>query len=207
VLTEETWQAVADERAVLSALLANTDADAWSRPSPCGDWTVKDVVAHLVVLAEAGNRLGFIARSALIDPRFHKSIDKAARRLSAAAQPHELGDRLGAARNGRFLLPFFPVAAALGEVLVHRSDISDALGLPTHAPDERVRTVLEAQSKLWFVFGVSRSIRKYRFVATDADWSVGPADGPVIAATGMELLQVATGRRRLPTRGDANRRD
>ena len=60
---------------------------------------------------------------------------------------------------------------------------------------------LETQSKLWFVFGVSRSIRKYRFAATDADWSVGPAEGPVIAATGEELLQVATGRRPLPARG------
>ena len=106
--TEETWQAVADERAELSRLLADTDAEAWNRPTPCGDWTVKDVVAHLVVLAEAGNRYAFIARSALIDPRFHRSIDKAARRLSAAAQPHELAARLGAARNGRFLLPFFP---------------------------------------------------------------------------------------------------
>ena len=86
-------------------------------------------------------------------------------------------------------------------MLVHRSDISDALGLPAHAPDERVRAVLETQSKLWFVFGVSRSIRKYRFVATDADWSVGPAEGPVIAATGEELLQVATGRRPLQARG------
>lgn len=199
--TEEAWQAVADERAELSDLLADTDTDAWSRPSPCGDWTVKDVVAHLVVLAEAGNRYGFIARSALIDPRFHRSIDKAARRLSAAAQPPELAARLGAARNGRFLLPFFPPVAALGEVLVHRSDISDALGLPAHEPDERVRAVLETQSKLWFVFGVSRSIRTYRFVATDADWTVGPADGPVIAATGEQLLQMATGRRPLPARG------
>ena len=196
--TEEAWQAVADERVVLSDLLADTDMEAWNRPSPCGDWTVKDVVAHLVVLAEAGNRYAFIARSALIDPRFHKSIDKAARRLSAAARPHELAASLGAARNGHFLLPFFPAVAALGEVLVHRSDIRDALGLPAHAPDERVRAVLETQSKLWFVFGVSRSIRKYRFMATDADWSVGPVNGPVIAATGEQLLQTATGRRPLP---------
>jgi len=196
--TEEAWQAVADERVELSALLADTDTAAWNRPSPCGDWTVKDVVAHLVVLAEAGNRYAFIARSALIDPRFHKSIDKAARRLSAAMQPHELTARLRAARDGRFLLPFVPAPAALGEVLVHRSDISDALGLPAHAPDERVRAVLETQTKLWFVFGVSRSIRKYRFVATDADWAVGPVDGPVIAAAGEQLLQIATGRRPLP---------
>lgn len=195
--TEEAWQAVADERAELSALLADTDFEAWSRPTPCGDWSVTDVVAHLVVMAEAGNRYRFIARSALMDPRFHKSIDKAARRLSAAAQPHELAARLGAARNGRFVLPFIPAVAALGEVLVHRSDISDALRLPAHAPDERVRAALETQSKLWFVFGVSRSIRKYRLVATDADWSVGPIDGPVIAATSEELLQVATGRRPL----------
>ena len=196
--TEDAWRAVADERVELSALLADTDAEAWNRPSPCGDWTVKDVVAHLVVLAEAGNRYAFIARSALIDPRFHKSIDKAARRLSAAAQPHELAARLGEARNGRFLLPFIPAVAALGEVIVHRSDICDALGLPAHAPDERVRAVLDTQSKLWFVFGVSRSIRKYRFVATDAEWSVGPLDGPVIAATGEQLLHIATGRRPLP---------
>ena len=112
-------------------------------------------------MAEAGNRYGFIARSALIDPRFHSSIDKAARRLSASARPKELAVRLGEARHGRFLLPLFPPVAALGEVLVHRGDISDALGLPAHAPDERVRVVLETQAKLWFVFGVSRSIRTY----------------------------------------------
>ena len=195
---EDAWRAVADERAELSALLADTDTDAWDRPSPCGDWTVKDVVAHLVVMAEAGNRYGFIARSALIDPRFHKSIDKAARRLSAVAQPHDLAARLGAARDGRFILPFFPAVAALGEVLVHRSDISDALGLPAHAPDEHVRAALETQAKLWFVFGVRRAIRTYRLVASDADWSVGPEDGPVITATGEHLLQIATGRRPLP---------
>jgi len=195
--TEEAWEAVADERVELSGLLAGTDANAWNQPSLCAGWTVKDVVAHLVVLAEAGNRYAFIARSALVDPRFHTSIDKAARRLSAAAQPHELAARLGDARNGRFLLPFFPAVAALGEVLVHRLDISDALGLPAHAPDERVRAVLETQSRLWFVFGVSRAIRKYRFVATDADWSVGRPDGAVIARTGAQLLQTATGRRPL----------
>ena len=196
--TEEVWQAVADERVELSALLADTDTEAWNRASPCGHWTVKDVVAHLVVLAEAGNRYVFIARSALIDPRFHKSIDKAARRLSATAQPSELAVRLGEARNGRFLLPFFPAVAALGEVLVHRLDISEALDLPAHAPDERVHAVLETQSKLWFVFGVSPSIRKYRLVATDADWSVGPDNGVVISAPGEQLLRIATGRRPLP---------
>lgn len=195
--SEETWLAVADERAELSALLAGTDTDAWNQPTPCGDWTVKDVVAHLVVLAEAGNRYGFIARSALMDPRFHKSIDKAARRLSSTAPPHDLAARLGAARNGRFLLPFFPAGAALGEVLVHRLDISDALDLPAHPPDERVRVVLETHAKLWFVFGVSRSIRECRLEATDADWSVGPVHGPVIADTGEHLLQIATGRRPL----------
>lgn len=198
--TEEAWQAVADERLALSALLSDTDTAAWSQPSPCGNWTVQDVVAHLVVLAEAGNRYGFIARSALVDPRFHRSIDKVARRLSATARPKELAARLGDAREGRFLLPFFPTVAALGEVLVHRSDVSEALGLPSHAPDERVRAVLETQTRLWFVFGVSRSIRKYHLVATDADWSVGPIDGPVIAGTGEQLLQVVTGRKPIPLR-------
>src|SRR5689334_750766 len=130
----EVWEAVADERAALSALLVETDPAAWGRPSLCGAWTVKDVVAHLVAMAEAGNKYAFIAKHAFADPRFNRGIDKIAKRLSVASQPHELATRLGDARNGRFLLPLFPPVAALGEVVAHRADIRDALGLPAHAP-------------------------------------------------------------------------
>ena len=196
----DVWQAVAEERVALSALLVDIEPAAWQRPSLCGGWTVQDVVAHLVVLAEAGNRYRFILRGARVDFRPNKSIDKMAQRVAATASPSELCARLAAGREGRFVLPGLPPEVALGEVLVHRADITAAAGLPVHPADERVRAVLEAELRLWFAFGVSRSMRKHRFVATDADWSVGAADAPEVRATGEELLRIVTGRRSIAPR-------
>ena len=193
----DVWAAVADERVALSALLANAAPEVWQRPSLCGGWTVQDVVAHLVVLAEAKSRLGFMLRGALVDPRPNQSVDKMARRVSAEASPGELVSRLAAAKDGRFVVPGMPPVVALGEVLAHRADISDAAGLPTHPADDRLRAALEAELNLWFAFGVSRSMRKHRFVPSDAEWFVGAPDGPVVTATGEELLLIATGRRPL----------
>ena len=50
---DDVWAAVAAERVALADLLDQIDDAAWSRPSLCGGWTVRDVVGHLVVLAEA----------------------------------------------------------------------------------------------------------------------------------------------------------
>jgi uncharacterized protein (TIGR03083 family) len=191
----DVWATVADERVALSDALRDVEPEAWWRPSLCGGWTVQDVVAHLVVLAEAPAPWRFILRGALVDPRPNKSVDKMARRLSAAASTEELAARLAAAKDGRFVVPGMPPTVALGEVLVHRADISEVAGLPRHAPDDALRAALEAELKLWFAFGVSRSMRRHRFVATDGEWSIGLADAPVVAAPGEELLRIVTGRR------------
>ena len=191
------WRTIANERVALSQLLSGIDDAAWQRPSLCGGWTVHHVVAHLVVLAEAPSRWRFLLRGARVDPRPNKSVDKMARRLADDASPGELVTRLAAAKDGRFVLPTMPPDVALGEVLVHRADMSEAAGLPAHPADDALRTVLEAELKLWFAFGVARSMRKHRFEATDADWSVGPAGAPVVRAPGEELLRIVTGRRPL----------
>ncbi len=192
------WAAIAEERLALADALESTDPSAWAAPSRCVGWTVRDVVAHLVYLAE-GTRLSILLGGALIDPRPSRSVDKAARRLAASQSPEQLISRLRAAAHGRFVVPGLPPQVALGEVLVHRADIARAAGLPNRPADDRTKAVLEAERRLWFAFGVSRRIRDVRFAPTDADWTVGPPGGPVASGRGEDLLLVATGRDPLPT--------
>ena len=188
------WSTLAAERVALADLLDAADPSVFAKPSKCGGWRVHDVLAHLVVLAEAKGRFRFLAQGMRIDPRPNASVDKMARRLAATASPRELTERLRAARDGHFTVPGMPPVVALGEVLVHRADIAEAAALPIRATDNVTRAVLEAELRLWFAFGVSRSMRKRHFVPTDANWTVGPEDGPVVEAPGEELLLTVTGR-------------
>lgn len=189
----EVWSAVADERVRLAGDLASVDPGVFARPSRCGDWTVHQVLAHLVVLAE-GTVASVLLGGMKLSPFPNTAVDKAARRLAAEAPPAELVDRLRRAKDGTFVVPGMPPTLALGEVLVHRADLTDAAGIPQLTADDRVRAVLEAEIKLWFVFGAPRRIRSLRFRPTDGGWTVGPADGPLVEATAHQLLLAATGR-------------
>jgi uncharacterized protein (TIGR03083 family) len=188
------WAAVAEERVRLADDLSSVDSSVWDRPSRCGSWTVHQVLAHLVVLAEGtvASVMGGTLRASPLSP--DKGIERVAIRTASSASPADLVARLRAARGGRFVVPGLPPAVALGEVLVHRSDITDAAGLPPLAADERVRAVLEAEVKLWFAFGAPRRIRRLRFRPTDADWAVGPPDGALLEGPAQQLLLAATGR-------------
>lgn len=190
------WAAVADERLALADLLGAVAADdpRWDAPSLCGTWRVRDVVAHLMWLAEASHRSMFRDGLRVRAITFNRAVDRMALRVAATVPPDELVARLRAGAGGRYTAPTLPPTVALGEVVVHRVDIAAAVGLPAHAPDERVQAVLEAERRLWFAFGVPRSIRRLRFVPTDVDWTVGPADGPLVEGPGEQLLLAATGR-------------
>lgn len=195
--TDERWHAVAEERRALADALEGVDVSAWSEPSRCAGWAVRDVAAHLVHLAE-GSRWSILVGGLLIDPRPMHSLDKAARRLANEATPDELVSRLRAAAGGRFVVPGLPPEAALGEVLVHRADIAAPAGLARRPADDRTRSVLEVERRLWPAFGVSPRIRTVQFAPTDADWTVGPADGPTASGYGEDLLLIASGREPLP---------
>ena len=189
----EVWASVADERVALADLLEGVAPEAWETPSRCEGWTVKDVVAHLVFLAE-GTVSSVFLTSLRTHPLPSRALAEVARRSAASTPTDELVDRLRRAAAGRFVVPGLPPTVALGEVLVHRADLAAAAGLPPHAADERLAAVLEAEQRLWFAFGVTRQVRRLRFEPTDADWSVGPDGGPAVVGPGEDLLLVATGR-------------
>ena len=120
-----------------NALCMAAAPEVWPRASRCGIWTVHQVLAHLVVLAEGtvASVMGGTFRASPLSP--NKGIERVAVRTAASVSPAELLPRLRAARDGRFVVPGLPPTVALGEVLVHRSDVTDAAGLPPLAADER----------------------------------------------------------------------
>ena len=191
---DDVWAAIADERVALADLLTDLRPEVWEAPSRCGRWRVKDVVAHLVFLAEGSVGSVFLTTT-LAHPIPDRGLDKVARRVAGGATSAELVDRLRAAKDGRFRIPGLGPSVALGEVLVHRADIAGAADLPRHPADERLRHALDTERRSWFAFGASPKVRRLQLCPTDADWTLGPDDGPVVDGPGESLLMVVTGRR------------
>ena len=46
------WPTVHAERKALADDLRNLDTEEWARPSLCGDWTIRDVLAHMTSAAK-----------------------------------------------------------------------------------------------------------------------------------------------------------
>ena len=58
-MNNDVWPIVHAERAALIDDLARLDDDSWEHQSLCADWTVHDVVAHLIDTALT-TRMGFL---------------------------------------------------------------------------------------------------------------------------------------------------
>ena len=48
------WATIHAERKALAADLEGLSEEQWATPSLCGDWTVRDVVAHMTSTAKTG---------------------------------------------------------------------------------------------------------------------------------------------------------
>ena len=190
---ESEWRWVTEERLALAAALESLAPDAWDEPSLCDGWRVRDVVGHLVSLAEASRVSMFLDVSRQFRPP-DVAISRIAQREGRAA-PEELTRRLRAASEGRFVVPSQPPAAALGEVIVHGIDALRPVGGEEPERDgERTEAVAHVYRRIGPVFGTGRVARRVRFDATDAGWSIGPDDGPVAAGTATDVLLALAGR-------------
>jgi uncharacterized protein (TIGR03083 family) len=69
-MQDETIAMIAAERAALLEFLQRASGDAWDRPTPCADWTVKEVLAHMVEGELNVGRVyrGELTESGYIDP-------------------------------------------------------------------------------------------------------------------------------------------
>ncbi len=187
----DTFAEIADERRSLAALMSGLTGEQQATQSLCSEWSVHEVVAHLVVPLEVG-----IPRFVLAMLACHGNFDRANVRLASeqARRPFgELTEVLRRRADSRFTPPGSGPEAPLTDLLVHGLDIRWPLGLPRDVPEDRVRkslTFLTAAP----VGGVVPKGRLggLRFEATDIDWAHG--SGPRVSGSADALLLAITGR-------------
>ena len=183
------WPAVHVERkALLDDVAELTDAD-WSTPSLCTEWTVADVLAHLLSLAKmTPPRFATRFASARFD------FDRFAARqvaLESAGGPSATVAGLRAAEP-RESSPPGPKLTWLGENIVHGEDIRRPLGIRRAYPLSEVTRALAFYAGSNAIIGGRTRVAGLTLVATDITFAVGT--GPTVQGPALALLLASTGR-------------
>ncbi|MEC5180239.1 maleylpyruvate isomerase family mycothiol-dependent enzyme [Arthrobacter sp. CG_A4] len=184
------WPVVHDERRALIRDLEMLRPEQWQRPSPCPDWDVHDVVAHLVDTAKT-TRLGFVRSMVAVGFDFDRD--------NAAGVARERADDPGRtlaefrAVLTRTTGPPAPLATRLVEAFVHGEDIRRPVGISRDYPAAHVITALSYQLKTTEKMGGGKERAEgWRLVASDAAFEHGT--GQEVRGPAIVLLLAASGR-------------
>ncbi|SNY34004.1 maleylpyruvate isomerase family mycothiol-dependent enzyme [Paractinoplanes atraurantiacus] len=184
--------AIAQERRRTADLLESLTPSQLAVRSLCGDWTVREVAAHLLAAVEAprGATLSAMMRSGF---RLHRANALLAQSLGRLPV-EEIADGLRRNADNDFKPPVVGYPGQLTDLLVHGQDIRRPLGLPHRLPLDSLRIALDFLTtgrpvgftkKAWLA-GLS-------FASSDLDWSFG--SGPLVTAPAEALMMAMTGRR------------
>ncbi|TWF77056.1 uncharacterized protein (TIGR03083 family) [Pseudonocardia hierapolitana] len=187
----DVWTLVHAERAALIDDLERLDEHQWGLPSLCPDWTVHDVVAHLVDTART-TRLGFLVGMARARFDFDRQNARGVERERRASPRETLEElrRVASRTSG----PPAPLDTRLVEEVVHGEDIRRPLGLTRSYPLETVVRALRLQARTPASFGGAKEIvARVRLTAADTDVSIG--EGPDVTGSALSLLLAVSGRR------------
>ncbi|HEY2043541.1 MAG TPA: maleylpyruvate isomerase family mycothiol-dependent enzyme [Jatrophihabitans sp.] len=183
------WPVIHRERAALADDLADLPADSWSSPSLCPEWTVHQVLGHLVATAKL-NPARFMAKFAGAGFRFDVMTDRAVA-YETSATPEQTLQHFRAQANASTAPPG-PVDSWLGEIVVHSSDIRLALGIDHRFADADVVRVADFYRKSNALIGAKSRIAGLTLHATDVAWTAG--SGPEVTGPILELVMAMTGR-------------
>ncbi len=186
----DVWQIVHAERAALIEDLAGLTDEQWAQQSLCGDWTVRDVAAHLVNTARA-TRLGFMLDLARAGFDFDRQNARGVAR-ELGVDPTETLDRLRSVA-ARTSTPPAHLDSRVVEEVIHGEDIRRPLGITRSYPMHAVVRAIGYQARTSVSMGGSKQrIAGVRLVATDADLTIG--DGPEVIGPALSLLLAISGR-------------
>lgn len=183
-----TWSLIHAERAALAAELAEL-GPRWATPSLCDQFTVRDVLAHMTAGASL-NPVRWMA--GVIRCRFDFDRQVALRLAEQlGTTPAETLARFRRVITGTTKPPV-PVAAMLGETIVHGEDIRRPLGLGRAYPVTALTVVAGYyQGSDLPVLTRSRA-RGLRLTATDGPFAAG--EGPGVSGTTLALIMAMAGR-------------
>ncbi|GAA2786194.1 maleylpyruvate isomerase family mycothiol-dependent enzyme [Crossiella cryophila] len=179
------------ERVDFLAFLRTLPAEQWEAPTLCGQWRVREVVAHVIsyddltfgkVLAQFARGRFSLDRANAIGLTDFRSLSPA--ELLDAFERHVQPRGLTASFGGGMV--------ALLDGLIHHQDIRRALDLPRAVPADRLLRALRLARKAPPLHARRRS-KGLRLVAEDVDWSAG--EGAEVRGAGEALLMAMAGRR------------
>jgi uncharacterized protein (TIGR03083 family) len=186
----DVWAEVARRRVRLADEVEVLDPDVLAAPSWCTDWRVRDVLGHLVYLAEA-TQASVLRDVVRLGPKPDKALDRRARALGDRPVD-ELTSRLRASAGGRFHVLGSPAVVALGEVLVHGADMMRAVGRDTDVDAGVVSPILRVYRRVGRVAFHATPMKGVSLVATDAVVRLGT--GPEVAGRSIDLLLLLANR-------------
>ena len=185
------WAVIAGQRRALARLMDGRPEEDWERPSLCGEWRVRDVVAH-VALTPRSPGVGAILLAAVRARGDFDGINRDMARAHAAHTPAQLVAELGDTADSRRKPAITTLDNLLFDVLVHVQDVALPLGVEHPMPSDAAREGVERVWRMGWPFWAKRKLRGLRLEATDVDWAVG--EGPAVRGQAQALLLLLTGR-------------
>jgi uncharacterized protein (TIGR03083 family) len=183
------WPLVHAEREALAADLAGLGEEQWQTPSLCTGLTVREVLAHITAGASL-NPVQWMA--GVIRCRF--DFDRQVRMRLSQQLGATPADTL--ARFRRVVTsttkPPLPVAALLGEVIVHGEDIRRPLGIRHASPMTTLTRTAEHYHGSDLTVPARKRVAGLRLAATDGPFAAG--SGPLVSGPTLAVIMAMTGR-------------
>lgn len=189
-MAESIWPTIHAERAALADDVAGLSDEQWRTQSLCTEWTVHDVLAHLLSAAKM-TPPKFAARFAGAGFNFDKFAGRQVAAEGAGGPKATLAEFR--AVQERSSAPPGPKDTWLGEAFVHGEDIRRPLGIQHTYPVAFVTRTVAFYAKSNAIIGGRDRVAGLTLKATDADFSVG--SGPVVEGPAISLLLAASGRK------------
>ena len=149
-----------------------------------------DVAAHMIASGEMTVG-GFYFKFLKAGFRFSTMVDRDVQAIHGRSAA-ELAERLGRTASTTNHPPG-PVAAMLGEAVVHGEDIRRPLGERKEVPEQALVKLADFYKGSSLIVGAKKRIAGLKLRATDASWSHG--DGPEVSGPLLSLVMVMTGRK------------
>jgi uncharacterized protein (TIGR03083 family) len=187
--TTSPWPLIHAEREALIADLGTLTDDRWAARSLCGDWTVRDVLGHMIATAKM-TPPKFLVSMAAAGFRFNAMTAKGVATEATAKPADGLANFRGHVKDTTH--PPGPAEAMLGEAVIHSADIRKPLGIAHEYPEEALVRVADFFRASNLIVGAKQRIDGLTLRATDADWSAG--SGPEVTGPHLSLILAMTGR-------------
>jgi uncharacterized protein (TIGR03083 family) len=189
-MTDDIWPMIHAERQALADDLTGVTDAQWQTQSLCTDWTVHQVLAHLLSAAKM-TPPKFATRFAAARFNFNRfAANQVA--LEAAGGPAATLAAFRAVRDRRSAPPG-PKDTWLGEAFVHGEDIRRPLGIRRDYPPDGVVRAITLYANSNAIIGGKNRVAGLTLRATDTDFVLG--SGPAAEGPAISLLLAASGRR------------